>query len=242
MNKINKENLPQHVAIVPDGNRRWAKQRGLASWRGHLAGAEKTQEVLQTALDLGIDCLSLWGGSWENLTKRPKVEVNALFRIYERYFRKLAKSKEVHQHQVKVNVFGRWPEILPKKGIEAVKELIKVTKNYNQRLLNFFIAYNGTDEMLEAIKSILKEGRKNKNLKVTPELLKRHLWSGDLPSVDFLIRTGSRNDPHNSVGFMMWHCANSQLYFAREFYPDFGKKEFIKAIKDYQKRERRLGK
>ncbi|MBL7155415.1 MAG: di-trans,poly-cis-decaprenylcistransferase [Candidatus Portnoybacteria bacterium] len=238
----NKKNLPQHVAIVPDGNRRWAKQRGLIPWRGHLKGAEKTKELLQTALDLGIYCFSLWGGSYENLTRRPKVEINILFRIYERYFRKLAKEKKVHQNQVKVNVIGRWPEILPAKAIQSIKEVIEVTQNYNQQLLNFFIAYNGTDEMLYAIKEILREGRKNKKLKATPELLKSHLWAGYLPPVDFLIRTGSQNDPHNSAGFMMWYCANSQYYFTNIMYPDFGKKEFIKAIKDFQRRERRLGK
>lgn len=239
---MDKENIPNHVAIVPDGNRRWAREKGLAPWRGHLAGAERTKELLQTALDLGIDCLSLWGGSWENLTKRPKVEINVLFRIYERYFRKLAKSKEVHQNQVKVNVFGRWSEILPPRAIQAAKELIKISQDYNQRLLNFFIAYNGTNEMLEAIKGILREGRKNKNLKVTPELLRRHLWSGHLPPVDLLIRTGSWQDPHNSAGFMMYNCAYSQLYFPKKYYPDFDREEFIKAIKEYQRRERRLGK
>jgi undecaprenyl diphosphate synthase len=237
----NKKNLPQHVIVVPDGNRRWAKQRGLISWQGHLAGAKKSKELLETALDLGIYCFSLWGGSYENLTKRSKVEINILFRIYERYFRRLAKRKEIHQNQVKVNVFGRWPEILPTKAIQAAKELIKVTQNYNQHLLNFFIAYNGTDEMLYAVKGILKEGRKNKKLRITPELLKSHLWTGHLPSVDFLIRTGSQGDPHNSTGFMMWHTANSQYYFTNTMYPDFGREELIKAIKDYQKRERRLG-
>jgi len=236
-----KKNLPQHVVIVPDGNRRWAKQRGLVSWRGHLKGAEKTKELFQAAFDLGIYCLSLWGGSYENLTKRSKVEINILFRIYERYFRQLAKAKEVHQNQVKVNVFGRWPEILPAKAIQSVKEVIKATQNYNRHLLNFFIAYNGTDEMLYAIKGVLKEGRKNKSLKVTPELLKKHLWTADLPLVDFLIRTGSQDEPHNSVGFMMWHTANSQYYFTNTMYPDFGQGEFNKAINDYIRRQRRFG-
>lgn len=238
---LSKENLPKHVVIVPDGNRRWAKKKGLAPWRGHLVGAEKAKEQVEAALDLGLPCLSWWGGSWENLTKRPKVEVKVLFRIYERYFRQLARHKQIHQNNVKVRIIGRWPEILPKKALEAAKELMKVTENYNQRLLNFFIAYNGTDEMLASIKDILKEGRQNKNLRITPETLKKHLWSGCLPPVDFLIRTGSYQDPHNSVGFMMWHCANSQLYFSKELYPDFGRDEFIKAIKDFQRRERRLG-
>jgi tritrans,polycis-undecaprenyl-diphosphate synthase [geranylgeranyl-diphosphate specific] len=239
---MNKENIPNHVAIVPDGNRRWAKERGLAPWHGHYEGARKTEEQLRAALDLGIKCLSWWAGSLDNLTKRPKTEINVLFRIYERYFRKLVKTKEIHQNQVKVNVFGRWAEILPENGIKAVREAIEATKNYNQHLLNIFLAYDGVDEMFEAIKGIIKESRKKKNLKVSPELLRKHLWSGNLPPVDLLIRTGSWQDPHNSAGFMMYNCAYSQLYFPKKYYPDFGREEFIKAIKEYQRRERRLGK
>ena len=242
MNKIDKEKLPNHVAIVPDGNRRWARKKGLAPWRGHLAGAKKTEEQVQVAFDLGLKCLSWWGGSYNNLTKRAKIEINNLFRIYERYFKKLIKKKEIYQNEVKVSVIGRWREILPKSGIKAAEELIKATENHNKRKLNFFIAYDGTHEMIFAIKSIVKETRKNKSIKVTPDLLKEHLWTKDLPPVDLLIRTGSNDDPHNSSGFMMWLTANSQLYFPKGFYPDFGKNEFIKAIEEFQRRERRLGK
>jgi tritrans,polycis-undecaprenyl-diphosphate synthase [geranylgeranyl-diphosphate specific] len=235
-------NLPNHIVIIPDGNRRWARRKGLAPWRGHLVGARTTEELIKAAFDLEIPHLSFWGGSYENLTKRPVRESKTLFQIYERYFRKLAKKKEVHQNQVKVNVFGRWPEILPAKAKQSIKEVIRATQNYNQYLLNFFIAYNGTDEMLEAIKGIVKEAKKGKNFKITSELLKKHLWTADLPPVDFLIRTGSQDDPHNSVGFMMWHTANSQYYFANTMYPDFGRKEFIRAINEYIGRQRRFGK
>jgi len=242
MNKISKENLPQHIAVIPDANRRWARKRGLAPWRGHLAGAKAGVENIETALELGIKCFSLWGGSWNNLTKRSNFEVKALFKLYETYFKKLLKRKEIYEHQVKVNIIGRWPELLPKSGIKAANDLIKATKDYDQRFLSFFIGYNGTDEMIAAIKSIVKDARKDKNLRVTPKLLENHLWTHDLPPVDLLIRTGSSDDPHNSVGFMMWHTANAQYYFTNVMYPDFKKKEFIKAIKEYQARERRLGK
>ena len=240
--KMNKENFPKHIAIIPDANRRWAKKKGLLPWQGHIAGAEKTKEILQTALDLNIECLSLWGGSWNNLTKRSLIEIKALFKIYEQYFRKLIKDKRVYDNQVKVNVIGRWSELLPKSGIKTVKELIEKTKNHNQRKLNFFIGYNGTHEMIAAIKSIVKEARENKNLRITEKVLENHIWTHDLPPVDLVIRTGSKSDPHNSVGFMMWHTASSQLYFTNTMYPDFGKKEFIEAIKEYQRRERRKGK
>ncbi len=242
MNKIEEEFLPNHIAIVPDGNRRWAKKRRMAGWRGHIAGAKKTREQVQVAFDLGIKCLSWWGGSYKNLTERSKIEINNLFNIYQRYFLELAKNKDIHQHQIKVNVIGQWREILPKKGVEAANNLMEVTKKYNKRLLNFFIAYNGTNEMISAINNIIKDARKDKKIEVTSDLLKEYLWTRGLPPVDLLIRTGSSKDPHNSAGFMMWLTANSQLYFPKGFYPDFGKKEFTKAIEEFQKRERRLGK
>lgn len=239
---MNKENFPKHIAIIPDGNRRWAKKKGLFPWQGHLEGAERTEELIQASFDLKIKCLSIWGSSLNNLTKRPEKEVKVLFKIYEKYFKKLIKKKEIHQNRVKVNIIGRWSEILPKKGVEVIKELIKVTKDYDQYFLNFLVGYNGTDEMLAAIKDIAKEARKDKNLKITEKTLKKNLWSGHLPPVDFLIRTGSKGDPHNSVGFMMWYCANSQLYFTDTTYPDFNKKEFNKAINDFVRRQRRFGK
>jgi len=239
MEKIKKEFLPNHVVIVPDGNRRWAKERGLPGWRGHLEGAKRTEELIQASFDLGIECLSVWGGSLNNLTKRPQREISALIRIYDQYFKRLIKEKKIHQNRVKVNVIGRWQEVLPKKTIGIIRELIRTTGDYNQYSLNFFIAYNGTDEMLTAIKGIAKETGKKK---ITEKILKEHLWSGHLPLVDFLIRTGSASDPHNSVGFMMWHTANSQLYFTNTNYPSFNKKEFTKAINDFVGRQRRFGK
>jgi len=236
------KNIPQHIAIIPDGNRRWAKKRGLKPWDGHFKGAENTEELLRTALDLGVRCFSFWGGSLNNLTGRPKMEIKFLCKVYERYFNKLLKSKDVSQNQVKIRVFGRWEKILPQKLIRLIKKVIERTEKYNERFLNVFLAYSGTDEMLEAIKGVIKENGKKGKIKMTADVLRKHLWTGDLPPVDFLIRTGSNNDPHNSAGFMMWNCSDSQLYFAKEYYPDFNKEEFIKAIRDYQRRERRLGK
>lgn len=242
MGKGDHKNLPGHVAIVPDGNRRWAREKGIAEWRGHLEGAKRAEEQVQAALDLGLKCLSWWGGSWSNLTERSKTEIRNLFSIYEKYFRRLIKTKEIYQYQVKVRVIGRWPEILPKKCIQTIEELVEATQNHKERMLNFMIAYDGQDEMLSAINDILKQSRKDKKLKATPELLEKSLWTQGLPPVDLLIRTGSSADPHNSAGFMMWLTANSQLYFPKGYYPEFGRQEFIKAIKNYQQRERRLGK
>lgn len=235
---MTQDNLPKHIAIVPDGNRRWAKERGMKPWRGHLKGAETGKELLQTALDKGIKCMSMWGGSWENLTERTNMEVKFLIKIYDQYIKALAKRKEIHEHKIKVNIIGRWKELMPKKVIKTFENIIDLTKDYDERYLNFFVAYNGTDEVIAAVKNIIKSGAS----KITPELFEQNLWTAGLPAVDLLIRTGSDKDPHNSKGFMMWHCAESQLHFAKEKFPDFRKKQFEKVINDFQKRERRHGK
>lgn len=235
---MNQDNLPKHIAIIPDGNRRWAKERGFKPWRGHLKGAETGKELLQTALDKRIKCVSMWGGSWENLTERTNLEVKFLIKIYDQYIRALAKRKELREHEIKVNIIGRWRELLPEKVIKTFERVIDLTKDYNKKYLNFFVAYNGTDEVIAAVKNIVRSGVS----KITPELFEQNLWSAGLPAVDLLIRTGSDKDPHNSKGFMMWHCAESQLYFAKEYFPDFGRKQFEKVIDDFQKRERRHGK
>ena len=241
MDKTDKNILPNHVAIVPDGNRRWAKAKKYAPWHGHFVGAQRTEELIRAAFDAGIYCLSVWGSSRSNLKTRPKMEVRALLKIYEQYFKKLLKSKEIHKNKTRVNVIGRWPATLPAHITKIIKELIESTKDYNGHLLNLFIAYNGTDEMLAAIKDIVRAAQKNKQLKITPALIEKYLWSGGLPPVDFLIRTGSANDPHNSVGFMMWQAANTQYYFTNTLYPDFGREEFSKALDDFVQRQRRFG-
>mgnify|MGYP006281434431 CR=1 FL=1 len=240
---IIEEKIPAHIAVIPDGNRRWAKIKNKRPWSGHLEGAKRSEELAEVVLERGIKCFSLWGGSQSNLAKRPKREVDFLCKIYEQYFKKIAKNKKVHDREVKVNVIGKWREVLPKKTIKEAEKLIDMTKNYSSgKFLNIFVAYNGTEEMMEAIKSIVNEKVKNKSIEINEDVLNDHLWTGDLPPVDLLIRTGSFEDPHNSAGFMMWKCANSQLYFPKKFYPEFGKVEFEEAIEEYQRRERRLGK
>jgi len=232
------QELPKHIVIIPDGNRRWAKKRGLLPWQGHLAGVKAVEKVLKAAADIKIPYLTIWVGSFENLTKRSKIEINFLFKLYKTYFSKLAKDKRIRQNEVKINVFGRWREIAPQRAKESIEKAINLTKNYNKHFLTILVAYNGTDEMIEAIKNILNLS-KTKKIEVTSDLIKENLWTKDLPPVDLLIRTGG--EPHNSTGFMMWHTADSQLYFTETLWPDFEEKEFKRAIEEYSERERRFG-
>jgi undecaprenyl diphosphate synthase len=158
--------------------------------------------------------------------------------LYQKYFKRLLKEKMIFEEKVRVSVLGRWKEFFPKKLKETISEVIRKTKNHNRYFLTFLLAYNGTDEMLEAIQKI-----SNKKIKkIDEKALLENLWTGSLPPVDLVIRTGCEGDPHNSAGFMMWHTAYSQFYFTKTLFPDFSPKEFEKIINDYLKRERRFGK
>ncbi|NTV41502.1 MAG: di-trans,poly-cis-decaprenylcistransferase, partial [Candidatus Moranbacteria bacterium] len=227
-----------HIAIGPDGNRRWAKERGLNPWQGHEAGAQNTEKLLKKALAMGVKCVSLWGSSVENLTKRPLLEKKELLRIYEEYFAKLIRSSDIHDNQVRINFIGKWEDQFPESLKRIMREGLEVTKNYSKHILNFFVAYSGDDEMLEAIRGISKDRLPAES--ITKETVKKYLMTRDLPLVDYLIRTGG--EPHLSAGFMMWDIANAQLFFSDKFYPDFDEKEFEIAILDYGSRGKRYGK
>ena len=238
MSITEKTDLPKHVAIIPDGNRRWAKEKGLEPWDGHEVGAQNTEILLRKAMALGVKCFSLWGSSLENMTRRPLAEKVALLRIYEEYFNKLLHSSDIHDNEVKINFIGRWEDQFPSSLKKVMQQCVEATEHYSQHILNFFLAYSGDDEMIDAIKQIVKKG-----IEVTAidaKMIKQHLMTKDLPPVDFMIRTGG--EPHLSAGFMMWDIANAQLYFSEKYYPDFGEAELEIALEDFAARGRRLGK
>ncbi len=233
-------NLPKHVVIIPDGNRRWAKKRGLPSFIGHREGAKTTEKLLAAALDLGIENLTFWGCSVDNVTKRSPSEVKFLMKIFEMYFKKLAKRKELHRDKIKVDILGKWREFFPEATKKAMQLAIDETKKYKKRQLTFLMAYSGLDEMTAAINKIAELKVKSPKLKVDENLIKNNLWTKNLPPVDLVIRTGG--EPHWSSGLLMWDVANSQLYFTETLYPAFSVAEFKKALENYEGTERRMGK
>ena len=232
-----KKEIPIHVAIIPDGNRRWAKSKGLEPWEGHEAGAKNIEKLIDVAIEKGVKCFSIWGSSMDNLTKRPLKEKMALLDIYKKYFRKILEGKKIYENEAKVNVIGHWEEQFPESLKAVIYELIEKTKHYKKKALNFMLAYSGTDDMLQAMEKI-NDKCKNK-IKITAEKLKENLMTASLPPVDFMIRTGG--EPHNSDGFLMWDTINSQLYFSENNFPDFQEKEFSAALEEYAKRQRRFG-
>jgi undecaprenyl diphosphate synthase len=200
-----KENIPIHIAIIPDGNRRWAKEQNASPIEGHRQGAEVMRVLMPHAADRGVRYVSIWGMSLDNFKKRDMKEVAGLLALFRSEFLNLATSEDIHSRKVRINVIGRWREKFPLPVKSAIQKAIDATAHYNERYLNFFLAYDGIDEMTQAITDIIQEGVRE----VTPEVIKQHLFTKDLPSVDLIVRTGG--EPHLSAGFMMWDVTDSQL-------------------------------
>lgn len=233
------ENLPKHIVIIPDGNRRWARAKGLAAFLGHEKGAETTENIMEVALELKIPYFTFWGSSLDNIEKRPKAEVEFLFKIFEKEFKKLLTSDKVSENGVRVNVLGRWQELFPKSLVDLMKEIIAKTKDYSNYHLTFLMAYSGLDEMKTAVQRIADNKIQDSDFKIDGDSIKANLWTRDLPPVDLVIRTGG--EPHWSNGLMMWDVADAQLYFTETLYPDFSPEEFKKALMAYGKTSRRFG-
>jgi len=224
-----------HVAIIPDGNRRWARERNLLPWQGHEEGAKRIQDIMEVVSKTDISYLTFWVASKDNLQRRSKQEVNFLFKLFTQNFKRLLKREELNKQQIRVRILGDWIELAPNSLKKVIREITEKTRTNNKRHLTFLLGYNGVDEMLNGIKSLIKKPP----LKITKEAVKKTLITSDLPPVDLLIRTGG--EPHNSAGFMMWHTAYSQYFFTPKYFPSFNKKEFLKALNDFLERERRFG-
>lgn len=227
--------VPKHVAIIPDGNRRWAKSRGLKPWQGHEKGLSNFWEVSETFFAEGVLQVTSWGLSLENLTKRTKLEVKFLLALIRNELEKPEFLKKLYDNKINFKVVGEWHTIVHDTNLQnAIKKLEDETAHFKKRKATILLGYDGKSEMLSAIKAMKYENS------VTEKNLQKHLWTGDLEPVDLLIRTGG--EPHNSAGFMMWLTADSQYYFTEVLWPDFDAKQTHLALSDYQKRQRRFGK
>lgn len=232
------ENIPNHIVIIPDGNRRWANDRNLKPWDGHEEGAKNVERLTRHCLKKGINCLTFWGSSIDNLTKRPLQEKKALLDIYKRYFQNLIDGEDIYKNEVRVNVIGRWEEQFPEALKKIIHNLIDKTKNFEKKVLNFMLAYSGKDDLMCAVENI--KNKLGKDIEITDEIIKENLMTKDLAAVDYMIRTG--NEPHLSDGFMMWDTQNAQLYFSEKTFPDFNEDELDKSLVEYSQRGRRFGK
>lgn len=227
---------PNHLAIIPDGNRRWAKAQGLFPWQGHEEGVKRFWEVAQAAADNGVKFMTFWAGSYGNLAKRSEQEVGVLFRLMAEELSKPTLLEQLQKNQTKLVVIGEWESFAKDDKLrETLDKVLEQTKDFNDKQLTILFGYDGQREMLAGQESLRVSGQE-----ITPESLQKHLWTSSLPDVDFVVRTGG--EPHWSAGFLMWQTANSQLYFTDELWPAFTSDKLKTALEDFERRERRLGK
>ncbi|NND77232.1 MAG: isoprenyl transferase [Flavobacteriales bacterium] len=235
--QIDKNNIPQHVAIIMDGNGRWAKSRGEDRVFGHLNGVDSVRESLKTARELGVKYLTLYAFSTENWN-RPKEEVDALMDLLVETI--INEIEELHENSVRLEAIGDI-ENLPEKCQTALKKGIEKTKQNDNITLILALSYSSRWEITNAIKSIsekVKKGILEPN-DINDKVISDHLTTKNFPDPDLLIRTSGENRISN---FLLWQIAYAELYFTETFWPEFRKNEFYKAVISYQNRERRFGK
>lgn len=224
--------LPLHVAIIMDGNGRWAKMRKLPRIEGHKAGIQSVRIAVETAYNIGIKYLTLYAFSKENW-KRPKSEVDALMALLEEYLEK--EEKKFLEENIKFRAIGRIDELPTHINIK-LRRLEELTKNKDKMTLIIALNYGGRTEIVDAVNRLLKENPRVR--KIEEKTLENFLYTSGIPDPDLLIRTSGELRISN---FLLWQIAYSELWITPVLWPDFSRKDFLMAIKDYQGRERRFG-
>ena len=235
--KINTHNTPKHVAVIMDGNGRWAKKQGLARVLGHKKGVKAVRETIEAAAEIGVEVLTLYAFSTENWN-RPKKEVDTLMSLLVSSLKD--ELKTLQKNNIRLYCIGNIDN-LPKKAIKKLNEVIEKTKNNTQLKLILALSYGSREEIVNTIKKISKKVVNNELLveEIDEKIINNHLYTFTLPDVDFLIRTSGEKRISN---FLLWQIAYAELYFTKVLWPDFRKEHFFEAILDYQNRERRFGK
>jgi undecaprenyl diphosphate synthase len=224
--------IPTHIAIIMDGNGRWAKARGLPRLAGHRAGTENLRRILNACVEFNVKILTIWAFSTENW-RRPQEEVRGLMDIVEQVIDR--ELNELHKNGVRLRHIGRLEGIAPHLQTK-VRHAIELTRGNDRLMLNVAFNYGGKAEILDAVKRIIADGIRPDD--VDEHLFARYLYTATLPDPDMIIRTGNESRISN---FMLWQGAYSEYYFTPVLWPDFDKDELRKALEDYARRERRFG-
>jgi undecaprenyl diphosphate synthase len=236
MTVIDQNKLPRHIAIIMDGNGRWARKKNLSRISGHLKGVDAVKEVVTACRELGIKVLTLYAFSIENW-KRPAEEVMALMKLLREYL--IKESEEMIQNNIRLNAIGRL-EDLPPDVQDVLKETMEKTEKCDGMILNLALSYGGRSEILHAIQGILSDFQKGRiqSEEMNIQRFSQYLWTRGLPDPDLLIRTSGE---HRVSNFLLWQIAYTELYVTETLWPDFDRRELLEAIADYQSRERRFG-
>ncbi|MCP2027099.1 undecaprenyl diphosphate synthase [Flavobacterium sp. HSC-32F16] len=237
LDSIDQSNLPKHLAIIMDGNGRWAKQQGFLRAFGHENGTKSVKKTITTCAKLGIEYLTLYAFSTENWN-RPKLEVEALMRILINSLKK--ELVTLQENNIRLNAIGNLDK-LPKSAQKELKDVIEKTKNNTRLTLTLALSYGSREELVNAIK-VISDKVKNNIISIDTiddSIINEHLYTQNLPDVDLLIRTSGE---HRISNFLLWQIAYAELYFTNVLWPDFKDQDLYEAIISYQKRERRFGK
>jgi tritrans,polycis-undecaprenyl-diphosphate synthase [geranylgeranyl-diphosphate specific] len=236
---VRESEIPHHVAIIMDGNRRFAREFGLSTHEGHVKGKDKLEELMDWCMELGIKVLTVYAFSTENLSRSPE-ELEKLMKLFEDNFRKLGDDERIHKHRIKVTVLGQ-KELLPENVKKAIEYAESRTAHYTNYYYNIATAYGGRQEIIAAIK-ILAEKIEKGELKaedINEKIFANTLYTADFPDPDLILRTSGEERVSN---FLLWQLAYSELYFTDVYWPGFRKIDFLRAIRSYQLRKRRFGK
>lgn len=239
LKEVQEGKAPNHLAIIMDGNRRFAQELGLGKTEGHLKGRGKLEEVLNWCLETGVRILTVYAFSTENLT-RDSEEVEELMRLFEDSFYKVAGDERIYQHKIKIKVLGD-TDLLPDNVQKAINHAQGKTKDHDQYFFNLAIMYGGRQEIIMAIRKIaetVKSGELAPS-EIDEKTFAKYLYTADLPDPDLVLRTSGEERISN---FLLWQLAYSELYFTDVYWPGFRKIDFLRAIRTYQKRARRYGK
>lgn len=233
------EKMPKHVAIIMDGNRRYSKLQGnIDVVKGHEIGVDTLEKVLDWSIELGIEIITVYAFSTENF-KRPEHEVEGLMNLFVKNFKRLVDHEKIHRNEVKVKVVGR-TDLIPESVREAIKEAEDATANYEKRLFNIAIGYDGRLEIIDSIKKIIEQVEAGEITvdDVDEDLVSKNLYTEGLADPNLIIRTSGEE---RLSGFLLWQSSYSELYFCETLWPELRKVDFVRAIRSYQERERRFG-
>ena len=237
LDSIDQTNLPKHLAIIMDGNGRWAKQQGFLRAFGHENGTKSVKQAITTCARLGIEYLTLYAFSTENWN-RPKLEVEALMKILINSLKK--ELVTLQENNIRLNAIGNL-EKLPKTAQKELLDVIEKTKTNTRLTLTLALSYGSREELVNAVR-IISDKVKNNIISldtIDDSIINEHLYTQNLPDVDLLIRTSGE---HRISNFLLWQIAYAELYFTNVLWPDFKDQDLYEAIISYQKRERRFGK
>ncbi len=236
---VKKGKMPRHIGIILDGNRRFARKMGLNYYDGYRLGAKKVEEILNWLDDLGIEHITLYVFSTENFD-RPKEQIEAIMSVIEEQLRSLLNDLDrLRRSGIRFRAIGRL-EMLPERVRKLIRELEEKTRDFGGRTLNIAVAYGGRREIVDSVRKIAEKVLRGelRPEEIDEEVIREHLYAPDLPDPDLIIRTSGEERLSN---FLLWQSAYSELYFCEAYLPEFRKVDLLRAIRNYQRRERRYG-